>query len=181
MREGINVKNNHQKYLENNYIKIVIVAFIAFVGGYGFEKSGIYLPWMLGPLFLILIMKIKFGRYFYWPRNARSFGLVILGVQLGSSFTKPALAEMVLHLPYMLLSTVAVMLFTVVTGIIMAKQLKLNLGTAMLGSFPGGLSQMVVLSEELNNVNGTVVACHANLACHFGYFYCSLACDTCTN
>lgn len=156
--EGKNVKNNQQKLLENNYIKIVVVSFLAFVGGYCFDKLGIYLPWMLGPLFLILIMKIKFGRYFYWPRKARSFGLVILGVQLGSSFTKPALAEMALHLPYMLFSTIAVMLFTVVTGIIIAKKLKLNLGTAMLGSFPGGLSQMVVLSEELKNVNGTVVA-----------------------
>lgn len=152
------MKNNHQKFLENNYIKIVVVSLIAFVGGYSFQRLGIYLPWMLGPLFVVLLMKVKFGRYFYWPRKARSFGLIILGVQLGSSFTKPALAEMVLHLPYMLLSTIAVTLFTVVTGIIMAKQLKLSFGTAMLGSFPGGLSQMVILSEELNNVNGTVVA-----------------------
>ena len=156
-REGINVKNNQQKLIENSYIKIVIVALVAFLGGYCFEKLGIYLPWMLGPLFVILITKMKFGRFFYWPRKARSLGLIILGVQLGSSFTKSALAEMVLHLPYMLLSTIAVTLFTVVTGIVMAKQLKLNIGTAMLGSFPGGLSQMVILSEELNNVNETVV------------------------
>ena len=95
---------------------------------------------------------------FLLHEKAKSIGLIILGVQLGSSFTKPALAEMALHLPYMLFSTIAVTLFTVVTGILMAKQMKLSIGTAMLGSFPGGLSQMVVLSEELNNVNETVVA-----------------------
>ena len=136
----------------------MIVSLVAFGGGYCFERIGIYLPWMLGPLFVILIMKMKFGRYFYWPKKARSLGLMILGVQLGSSFTKPALEEMVLHLPYMLLSTIAVTLFTVVTGLLMAKPLKLSLGTALLGSFPGGLSQMVILSEELKNVNETVVA-----------------------
>ena len=157
-REGIHVKNNLQNLLEHRYIKTMIVSLVAFVGGYCFERLGIYLPWMLGPLFVILIMKMKFGRYFYWPKKARSLGLIILGVQLGSSFTKPALEEMVLHLPYMLLSTIAVTLFTVVTGLLMAKPLKLNLGTALLGSFPGGLSQMVILSEELKNVNETVVA-----------------------
>lgn len=152
------MNKNNDTLSDHKNMKIVIVALFAFLGGYCFEKLGIYLPWMLGPLFVILLLKIKFGRYFYWPKMARSIGLIILGARLGSSFTKPALGEMVLHLPFMLLSTVTVTLFTVVTGFMMAKKLKLSFGTSMLGSFPGGLSQMVVLSEELKNVNETVVA-----------------------
>lgn len=157
VREGITV-NRNRKLSENSYIKIATVAIVAFIGGYSFHRLGIYLPWMLGPLFFILLLKMKFGRYFYWPRKARSAGLIILGVQLGSEFTKTALAEMVRLLPYMLLSTITVTLFTVVTGVLMAKKMKLSVGTALLGSFPGGLSQMVILSEELKNVNETVVA-----------------------
>ena len=152
------MKIDQNKLLEKSYIKIGIVSIVAFIGGYCFQELGIYLPWMLGPLFSILLLKMKFGRYFYWPKKAKSAGLIILGVQLGSSFTQTTLAEMVLHLPYMLLSTIAVTLFTVVTGVVMAKQMKLSIGTALLGSFPGGLSQMVFLSEELKNVNETVVA-----------------------
>ena len=152
------VENYKQKILENKSLKIVIVAIIAFVGGYSFYRLGIYLPWMLGPLFIILFTKLKVGRYFYWPKQARSLGLIILGIQLGSSFTKTALAEMVRQLPFMLLSTVTITLFTVITGLLIAKKMKLSFGTAMLGSFPGGLSQMVVLSEELKNVDEAVVA-----------------------
>ena len=152
------MKIDQNKLLEKSYIKIGIVSIVAFIGGYCFQELGIYLPWMLGPLFSILLLKMKFGRYFYWPKKAKSAGLIIFGVQLGSSFTQTTLAEMVLHLPYMLLSTIAVTLFTVVTGVVIAKQMKFSIGTALLGSFPGGLSQMVFLSEELKNVNETVVA-----------------------
>lgn len=147
-----------KEYMQNKYIKMLFVATLAFFGGYIFEKLGIYLPWMLGPLFVILIAKMKFGSYFYWSKNLRSLGLVILGVQLGSSFTKEALFEMVHYLPLMLISTITITLLTIIMGWFIAKWMNLSLGTALLGSFPGGLSQMVILSEELKNVDESIVA-----------------------
>lgn len=152
------MKKINESIRENQTIKTIIVALLAFIGGYCFERLGVYLPWMLGPLFVILIAKLKFSHYFYWSKNLRSLGLIILGVQLGSAFTKEALAEMLHHLPIMLLSTAVITVFTVLTGLLIAKWMNIRPSTSLLGSFPGGLSQMVILSEELKGVDETVVA-----------------------
>ncbi|WP_110926146.1 AbrB family transcriptional regulator [Bacillus massiliglaciei] len=138
--------------------KIFLVAMLAFGGGYLFDQIGIFLPWMLGPLFVIMLAKMKWRPYLYWPRIYRSIGLLVLGVQLGSSFTKEALQQMASHLPVMLISTVVTVLFTVISAWLMAKAMNISLNTAMLGSFPGGLTQMVVLSEELKDTDASAVA-----------------------
>ena len=132
-------------------------ALLAFLGGYVFERIGIYLPWMLGPLFFVMITKVKAGAYLLWTKNLRSLGLVLLGLQLGSSFTKQSLGEMIEYLPVMFSTTVVLILFTVVTGLLVGKRVKLSRSTSLLGSFPGGLSQMVVLSEEMKDSDETVV------------------------
>ncbi|MDQ7860507.1 AbrB family transcriptional regulator [Peribacillus frigoritolerans] len=64
---------------------------------------------------------------------------------------------MIEYLPVMLFTTIAIISFTVLTGWFIGKRMNLSLGTSMLGSFPGGLSQMVVLSEEMKDSDETVV------------------------
>ncbi|MFD6439218.1 AbrB family transcriptional regulator [Peribacillus sp. NPDC060186] len=143
--------------VESKSFRVIFTAFLAFLGGFVFSRLGIYLPWMLGPLFVIMIAKIKLGKFLFWSKPFRSTGLVILGLQLGSSFTKQSLNEMIEYLPIMLFTTVAIILFTVLTGWFVGKRMNLSLSTSMLGSFPGGLSQMVVLSEEMKDSDETVV------------------------
>ncbi|MGE7762857.1 AbrB family transcriptional regulator [Peribacillus sp. NPDC097895] len=142
---------------ESKSFRVVFTAFLAFLGGYAFDCLGIYLPWMLGPLFVVMIAKVKLGKYMFWSKTFRSTGLVILGLQLGSSFTKQSLNEMIEYLPVMLFTTIAIILFTVLTGWFIGKRMNLSFSTSMLGSFPGGLSQMVVLSEEMKESDETVV------------------------
>ncbi|MGZ9815471.1 AbrB family transcriptional regulator [Peribacillus simplex] len=143
--------------IESKSFRVIFTAFLAFLGGYAFDSLGIYLPWMLGPLFVVMIAKVKLRKYLLWTKTFRSTGLVILGLQLGSSFTKQSLNEMVEYLPVMLFTTIAIISFTVLTGWFVGKRMNLSLGTSMLGSFPGGLSQMVVLSEEMKDSDETVV------------------------
>ncbi|MFB7638447.1 AbrB family transcriptional regulator [Peribacillus butanolivorans] len=143
--------------VESKIFRVIFTAFLAFIGGFVFNRLGIYLPWMLGPLFVVMIAKIKLGKYMLWSKPFRSTGLVILGLQLGSSFTKQSLHEMIEYLPIMLFTTVAIILFTVLTGWFVGKRMNLSLSTSMLGSFPGGLSQMVVLSEEMKDSDETIV------------------------
>lgn len=143
--------------IESKSFRVIFTSFLAFLGGYAFDCLGIYLPWMLGPLFVVMIAKVKLGKYMFWSKTFRSTGLVILGLQLGSSFTKQSLNEMLEYLPVMLFTTIAIILFTVLTGWFIGKRMDLSLSTSMLGSFPGGLSQMVVLSEEMKDSDETVV------------------------
>ena len=142
---------------DHKSLRMIFTALLAFLGGYLFDQLGIYLPWMLGPLFVVMIAKIKWGQSMLWSRKLRSTGLIILGLQLGSSFTKQSLHEMSEYLPVMLFTTVVLILFTVVTGLFVGKRMNLSMSTSLLGSFPGGLSQMVILSEEMKDSDETVV------------------------
>ncbi|MFJ7754334.1 AbrB family transcriptional regulator [Peribacillus muralis] len=144
-------------FKKSKSVKVIFTSILAFLGGYTFEWLGVYLPWMLGPLFAVMIAKVKLGNYMIWSKPFRSCGLVILGLQLGSSFTKQSLNEMGEYLPVMLFTTIAIILFSMLTGWVVGKRMNLSLSTSMLGSFPGGLSQMVVLSEEMKNSDQTVV------------------------
>lgn len=143
--------------LEHKSLKITLTALLAFLGGYLFDRLGIYLPWMLGPLFVVMLAKIKLGNYIFWSKAIRSIGLIILGLQLGSSFTKQSLNEMTEYLPVMLFTTVIVIVFAVLTGLFVGKKMNLSMSTSLLGSFPGGLSQMVILSEDMKESDETVV------------------------
>lgn len=138
--------------------KIFVVFCLAALGGYLFQEIGLFLPWLLGPMFIVMFSKIKLGDRMYWPATLRNLGLVILGLQMGSSFTKPALNQMIHYLPLMLFTTIAIIIFTVLTSLFISKRMNITLNTALLGSFPGGLSQMVILGEEIKDADETLIA-----------------------
>ena len=55
--------------IESKSFRIIFTAFLAFLGGYAFNSLGIYLPWMLGPLFVVMIAKVKLRKYLYWSKT----------------------------------------------------------------------------------------------------------------
>lgn len=137
---------------------ILTVFAIGLAGGFVFDGVGLYLPWMLGPLFFVLVLKKRFRNRLVWPVQLRNAGLIFIGVQLGSSFTREAVAAMGKSLPVMLVTTVSIILFSAVMAWILSKWMGISLPTALLGSFPGGLTQMVVLSEEMPDSDSSAVA-----------------------
>lgn len=98
-------------FIESKSFKVIFTSILAFLAGYTFDRLGVYLPWMLGPLFVVMIAKVKLRKYMFWAKPFRSIGLVILGLQLGSAFTKQSLNEMVEYLPVMLFTTIAIIFF----------------------------------------------------------------------
>ncbi|WP_243297290.1 AbrB family transcriptional regulator [Bacillus litorisediminis] len=131
---------------------------IAVAAGFIFNQAGMFLPWMLGPLFSLAFIKFWYKGSLYWPISFRNFGLIILGVQLGSSFTKEAALLMVTQLPIMLVTTVLIIGFSVTTAFVLKRWTDLSYSTVLLGSFPGGLSQMVLLGEETKDADEAVIA-----------------------
>jgi uncharacterized protein len=136
--------------------RVFVTSIIAFCSGYLFQTLHIFLPWLLGPMFVIMIVKL-WWKDVYWPSRIRDFGLVVLGLQLGSSFTKEAMSNMVQYLPVMAVTTLLMIGFTILSAAIIYRFSSISLSSAMIGSFPGGLSQMVVLSEEIKDANEAVV------------------------
>ncbi|WP_394187585.1 AbrB family transcriptional regulator [Paenisporosarcina quisquiliarum] len=130
---------------------------IAALSGLAFYKIGIFLPWLLGPMIALLLLRQVTKLEFIWPKLLRQIGLIILGVQIGSSFTKQAIELMWYDFPLMILLTVSVVGMALVLSILFMKMSGESLATSILGSLPGGLSQMVLLSEEVKTANSTVV------------------------
>ncbi|RXT02316.1 AbrB family transcriptional regulator [Ammoniphilus sp. CFH 90114] len=130
---------------------------ISVIGGILFSQLHIPLAWLLGPMTTVMVWKMVTNRVLFWPLSFRNIGLMGLGYLLGVSFTRETLVQVASHLPTMLVATVLVILFSFLMGYILTRTCKISLMTGMIGSVPGGLSQMVMLGEELRGVDSTVV------------------------
>ncbi|EIM05632.1 hypothetical protein A1A1_14989 [Planococcus antarcticus DSM 14505] len=135
----------------------IVTAIIATAAGAVFEAIGMFLPWLLGPMFALLLVNQFTKLPLYWPKILRTAGLVMLGVQIGSSFTRDAVLLMVVDLPYMAFMTVSVVALSIGLGLLFKRMVNESLATSLIGSIPGGLAQMVVIAEEIPSANITVV------------------------
>lgn len=133
-------------------------ALVAIAAGFLFDQIGMFLPWLLGPMFTLLLLRQFTSLEFYWPRIFRTVGLLLLGILIGASFTRESVLLMWVDLPYMLFMTVSVIVAALLFGLLFSKMANESLQTSLLGSMPGGLSQMVLISEEVENANVTVVS-----------------------
>jgi uncharacterized protein len=137
--------------------KIAYTILIAVIGGFLFSLVNIPLPWLLGPLFLVMLANIRFDYQLNVPSGFKNTGLLLLSYVLGTSFTMDTVLQVVDHLPLMLTITIMTVLFSILMAVVISFVGKLNVKDAILGSIPGGLSNMVALSEEIEGTNMTTV------------------------
>lgn len=142
----------------NKLKPFLITLAIALAAGFLLSLTGLFLPWLLGPMAAFLILRQVTDLKFHWPKVFRTLGLLLLGIQIGASFTQESVLLMGADLPYMLLMTIAVVAFSLLLGWLFQRMTRVSLSTALLGSMPGGLSQMVLISEEVKSANVTVVS-----------------------
>lgn len=130
---------------------------ISLTGGLLFRLLHLPLPWLLGSLTAVMMWSLAAGRNLFWPVKLRNAGLVILGYMLGSSFTIEASLQIIKQLPAMMFATLSSILFSLFVGYFICRRTGISLATGIIGSVPGGLTQMVVLSEEIPDTDLTVV------------------------
>nr|WP_160157569.1 AbrB family transcriptional regulator [Geobacillus sp. TFV-3] len=139
-------------------VRIALTMAIASFGGWMFALLGVPLHWVLGPAAAILTAGRFLKGTLYWPISIRNAGLIPIGYTLGTSMTAETLMEMGRQLPAMLLATVLILLFSFLVSCLVARWTGIPLRSIVTGSIPGGLSQMLVLGEELDGVDATIVA-----------------------
>lgn len=137
--------------------KLLTTLFISYIGGCLFYWLNIPIPWMLGPLVFVNLFSSIWKVKVYWPVKIRNSGLIVLGYIMGSSFTMDTLHQIIDQLPAMVIATIATTLFSLLIGYITHKKTGIDLATSMLGSTPGGMTQMVILSEEMPDCDTTIV------------------------
>lgn len=84
-----------------------------------------------------------------WPLPVRNSGLIALGYMMGISFTWETARQIAVQFPFMLASTIVLIVFSLLLAYVVARQTGINLPTSLLGNIPGGLTQMVTLCDEV--------------------------------
>ncbi|WP_088014649.1 AbrB family transcriptional regulator [Gottfriedia acidiceleris] len=144
-------------YKNNKWNQLLFTFIIAMIGGFLFQLIKLPIPWLLGPMFFVLIFsKIK-GIKLYWPSKIRDTAMIIVGYTIGLSFTASTFIQIGNQITSMVLMTFLLILFTIIISIVISKLFKIHYPTVLLGSIPGGLSQMITLAEEIDDVDFTIV------------------------
>ncbi|MFH5185182.1 AbrB family transcriptional regulator [Paenibacillus sp. TAB 01] len=139
-------------------IRFLVTFVIALAGGALFTVIHSPLPWLLGPMVFTLIGSRMLKRITpLWPGFLRNTAMIIIGYSIGLSFTMTTLREMGRQLPTMILMTVLLLLFSALIGYCVSKVSGLPLPTVLMGSIPGGLSQMILLAEDTPGIDLTVM------------------------
>jgi uncharacterized protein len=137
---------------------IVLTLVIAVISGYLFTLARMPIPWLLGPMIgVCACARIVKSLTLYWPGAARNAGLIIVGYAIGIAFTKDTLSEIARQLPTMVLMTTLLLLLCALIAYGVSKVTGIPYPTTLMGSIPGGLSQIVSLAEETRGINLTVV------------------------
>lgn len=118
---------------------------------------GVPMPWLLGPICIIALYTYFTGVYFYWPPLIRNMSLILVGYSMGRPFTWEAGTAIANQWGFMLGATFLTILTGIGVGIYTHKRTKINLLTCLMGCSPGGLTQMVLIADEIENVDTTAV------------------------
>ncbi|MED2974900.1 AbrB family transcriptional regulator [Fictibacillus sp. B-59209] len=140
-----------------NVSAILQTACIGITGALLFLLIHMPLPWLLGSLTAVVVWRKLSKQPLYWPIGFRHTAIIFLGSMLGTSFTAGTVKEMVLQFPFMASTTVITVLFCLVLAFYTVKHIKIDLASSIFGSVPGGMSQVVVMSEETMEVDTTTV------------------------
>ena len=133
---------------------------IGSVGAVVFRQLGLPLPFMLGPLVFTMIAAVA-GLHISAPKKIRPVFSAVIGAMLGSAFS----AELVQTMPGWWPTLTALVLFTGCAALGSVGFFRLVAGydakTAYFAGMPGGLIEMVALTEEFGADVRRVMLAHS--------------------
>ncbi|MNS33394.1 putative ammonia monooxygenase [compost metagenome] len=149
---------NPRKLTDFPLIRFSYTLLIAIIGGYLFQSLHLPVPWLLGPmLFVFTFSRLLRSVQPHWPGYVRNTGMIIVGYVLGLSFTYATFIQISQQLPTMILMTILLMMFCIFIAWVMSRVTGIAFQTLLLGSIPGGLTQMIILAEETKGIDITLV------------------------
>lgn len=129
------------------YLRTLI---IAVAGGSLFQLLSLPLAWMLGPLTAVMLTQQLGKTSLPWHPVFKQIGLITLGISFGLYFHASTLAKISGYiLPYALV-TIILITVSVLLGLAAASKTNLTRATSVFGAIPGGLTEMVIASEQLH-------------------------------
>lgn len=133
---------------------------LSLVGGAVCSLLKVPLPWMLGPIFAMVL-----ARTFKVPalplKGGRQAGQLIIGCALGQYFT-PEIGWLVLANAWLIVGCAVAALFNgYLCSLVLSRISGIDMTTAFFSSLPGGASEMVVLADRFEAKLDCVVIAHS--------------------
>ncbi|NLZ51725.1 MAG: AbrB family transcriptional regulator [Thermoanaerobacteraceae bacterium] len=127
--------------------KVVFTIVLALIGGFIGHNLKLPAGAMVGAMIFVGVANI-FGAKPQMPETFNVLAQIIIGGFLGLSITKEVLTSLKDYVVPSLLVVTLLAVFGVVTGFIVNKLTGMDLYTSIFGSVPGGMQEMIILSQS---------------------------------
>jgi len=144
--------------VERTYVRVLTTFAAGAAGGGLFAALGLPLPWILGAAFGVMTLNTIRPGLAAWPRLLGDAGVMVVAYVLGCTMTLGAAMTITRELPFMVLAAGLWTAVSTMIGLAFAKLTGLSIQDGVLGSMPGGLTQMVLLADEMRGANAGNVA-----------------------
>ena len=124
------------------------VLILSLIGGYLFSLLHIPIPWMRGPIVFVMVAQFFYKGPLIWSGKLRDIGIVIVGTVIGVQFNIELFSMMGSILFYIFILNSILIGGSIGIAYFTSKWTDIPMKTAILGSIPGGLSQILIFAEE---------------------------------
>ncbi|MEK5079020.1 AbrB family transcriptional regulator [Solibacillus sp. FSL W7-1436] len=124
------------------------VLILSLIGGYIFKLLHIPIPWMLGPIVIVMLAQFIYKGPLKWSGQMRDVGVVIVGTVIGVQFNTNLFGMIGSIIFYMLLLNVILIGGSIGIAYLTSRWANIPIKAAVLGAIPGGLGQIVIFAEE---------------------------------
>lgn len=141
----------------NIYLKKTILFLVAAVLGYLLYSNGVPIPYMLGGIVTSAITRIFIDKSITWPKPLREYALLAAGYGIGRNFTQATLAAVMAQGLGVLEACATGLGVSLMIAWFIARHSFTNLISSVMGMLPGGLTVMMIMSEEDERCDANVV------------------------
>ncbi len=131
--------------------------FISGLRSFLFYLLKLPIPWLLGSLVFVFMFQFFSKIPVKWDVRFRNYGLMVVGFSIGHIFTLEILKNILCLFPFMLLSNILLILFSILMAYVLHLSSKVDFSTMLVANVPGDLSQMILFAEETNRLNVPIV------------------------
>ncbi len=125
---------------------------LALLVGSFFQYMAVPIPFLLGGIVSSMVWKVT-GAQVYWPKQWRELGLCVAGYGIGRNFTADTLHELSMQFLGVIEATVASVGASIIIAWWTSRHSYANLQSCVMGCMPGGLTQMMLMSEADKRVD----------------------------
>ncbi len=127
---------------------MVKVLVLSLIGGCIFSLLHIPIPWMLGPIVVVMLAQFIYKGPLKWFSQMCDIGVVMVGTVIGVQFNIDLFGMMGSILFYMIMFNVILIGGSIGIAYLTSKWANIPLKAAVLSAIPGGLSQIVIFAKE---------------------------------